>query len=117
MNFPGNGCDNEPAYKVPVGCKDQSEVLEDTSTSKNAQPYEITRVQHSDHDLRRLSSKYIQLNNESKSKNFEVHKINCPEENDYYHIYENGDIYSIRDAGDFNIILQHVTCGSVLDYC
>ena len=101
MNFPGNGCDNEPAYKVPVGCKDQSEVLEDTSTSKNAQPYEITRVQHSDHDLRRLSSKYILpktgqaiLDNADASGSFELQNITYPKENDYYHIYENGDINS-----------------------
>ena len=62
MNFLGNGSDNEPANKVPVGCKDQPESLEDTSSNKPVQPYEITRVQPSDQDLRQLSSKYIQPN-------------------------------------------------------
>ena len=62
MNFPGNGSDNDPAYKFPVGCENQPESLEDTSSNKPVQPYEIMRVPPSDQDLRRLSTKYIQPN-------------------------------------------------------
>ena len=62
INFLGNGSDNEPAYKVPVGCEDQVESAEDTPSNKTVQPYEITRVQTPGQDLRRLSSKYIQPN-------------------------------------------------------
>ena len=62
MNFLGNGFNNDPAYQVPVGCENQPESLEDTSSNNPVQPYEITRVQPSDQDLRRLSSKYIQPN-------------------------------------------------------
>ena len=108
MTILEEGHSNDPAYQVPVGCKNQSESTESLRAYAIVQPYEITTVQpvDKDQDLKRLSSKYIWYNkdksiseNESTSENFELQNINCPKENDYYHIYENGEIYSQDGAG------------------
>ena len=100
MDFLGCSSNKEPTYQVPVGCEDSAGGFENASPRISVKPYEITTVAHAaDKDLRRLSSKYILpktgqaiLDNTDASGSFELQNITYPKENDYYHIYENGDI-------------------------